>query len=160
MIEEIQDKIASLLTTYLPTELAALTTVDSVALTLTSPQKYAIAFDPKSTILAAGDYPFCGVLTGKTVLSDQLSVGVQIQNEHSIALVFLLVDQNIENLERMKSRYSKAAVIVLKEHQQDSPLRRVKINQIVYARTLRDEKKSSYLGSVWLLFDCWEREVL
>lgn len=161
MIENVQDKIVTLLQTYIGTELTALASpTGGVALTLTSPAKYMLAFDPRTTVLAAGDYPFCGILTDKTELSDQLSVGVQIQNQHTLAAVFLLMNQDIEKLERMKARYAKAAIIVLKKHQQTDPLRRIRIDRVVYDRTLRDESKSAYLGSVWVLFTCWEREVL
>ena len=161
MIEEVQDKVISLLQTYISTELSSLASPSGgVALTLTPPQKYLLDFDPRHTILAAGDYPACIVMPAKTVLSDQLSVGVQISNEHSLALVMLLMDQDIENLQRKKSRYSQAIITVLKEHQQADPLRRIKINQVVFDRTLRDERKSAYLGSVWITFSAWERIVL
>jgi len=124
------------------------------------PQKYMIDFDPRTTVLGAGDYPALIVMPAKTELSDQLSVGVQIQNEHSLAIVTLLLNQDIEKLQRMKSRYSQAIVTVLKKHQQIDPLRRIRIDQIVFDRTLRDEKKSSYLGSVWIILSAWERVVL
>ena len=161
MIEEVQDRVISILGTYINTELTALASpVGGVALALPKPSRYMLAFDPKSTVLAAGDYPFCAVLPSKTELSDQLSRGIQVSNEHELAIVFLLIDQNIEYLNRLKSRYAKSAVIVLKKHQQTDPLRRVRINKIVYDRNLRDERNSSYLGSVWILVTCWEREVL
>ena len=160
MVEEVQDKIVDLLTTYLESELSGLESPSGgVALTLAVPAEYLINFDPNSTILDAS-YPKCLILAARTTHDDELSTGYRVVNWHELAVVVLIIDQDIEKLQRKRSRYAEAIRSVLKTYQQTAPLQMVRNFRFVYDRTLRDESLSAYLGSVWILLEARERETI
>ena len=167
MIEAVQDKLVTLNQTHLQAELDELASpAGGVALTLTAPLEYHIAFEKGFTIIKK--YPACLVLPGMTEEDDLIDNGFTVDNIHDIAMVYLLQHTDPAYLQRMKSRFAVAARKVLKKRTDadgvtidKSPITQITdIHMSFMDRNVRDEKDTPFLGSVWLLFKAHERETL
>jgi len=169
MIEEVQDKIATILGTYMEGELATLASpAGGVALTLTKPQRYLVNYDPASTIIPQNLFPACAMIPGRTENEDRLQQGHVVYLWHSLAVVFLFEVPTgktdalnaVELLQRMRSRYAKAAMGCLKKYQQTAPIEQIKIDSIEYTRTLSDAENMVLMGAVWLAIKAREKVTL
>ena len=167
MIEGVQDKINSILSTSLEANLAAERSPSGgVALPLIAPKKYLINFDPETTILTQDLLPALIQIPEKTPPNHTLQ-GYHTYWEHRIRLA-LIVEQvhtgdaltACETLQRQRSRYAKAIIKTLWAHQQEDPIYKVTLNDILYSKMMHNAEESRFVGSVWLYLTVLEKEVI
>jgi hypothetical protein len=92
-------------------------------------------------------------------------MSLRVDVDHEMAVVFLIIDQDIDQLDRAKSRYAEAMVKLLKQINSGtisaSNIKSIRPGvQVNYERTLRDEANSSFLSSVWVTFTAESNETL
>lgn len=160
MIEVVQDKLKAILQSHLETELKRHDSICNTKLSLPPPQQYFLDFDINSTVI--NQYPACIIFGFRTTLDDRLSVGLRVVQRHTMAITHLLVNRDLDELQRIRSRYAGATLKLLKDinlGKYDSAGIITMIDadiDIVYDRILRDERDTSFLGSVWVLFEARE----
>jgi len=171
MIEEVQDTYVDILNTNLAAELSGLESPSGgVSLTLAAPAKYLINFEPGVTVIPSNYYPCCIVWGLNQELDDEIRTGICVTHWHDIAVVMCFLNSAgktptdainaVENIQRMRSRYARAVIGVLKEHQQTDPIQMIKIENIDYSRVLHDQANKALLSFVWIKTRARERETL
>lgn len=128
------------------------------ALELTPPRAYLLNFDEGFTVIGAGQYPCVILLPGRSRLEVVSGTGSLVDAVHELAIVCLLQDPNPDTLHRRRCRYADAIVDVLLHALHDlAPAIHLRLTQVAYDRTLRDERAASYLTSVWVMCEVRER---
>jgi len=167
MIEAVMDQLKSMFQTHMEAELSALASPNGgVALTLAVPAKYHLGFDESSEIIKTA--PTTLIIPGTTTEQPLVGSGFLTDNIHSIAVCHFLKCHNIENLQRMKSRYAVATrnIIVKRSDADDVTIdkgcigRCYDVEMSYLTRKVNDEDQISYVASVWIMFKAEERETL
>jgi len=171
MIEEAQDIYVDILDTNLATELSGLESPSGgVSLTLDAPAQYLINFEPSLTVIPSNYYPCCIVWGLRGELDDEIRTGLRVTHWHDIAVVMCFLNSAgktptdalnaVENIQRMRSRYARAIIGVLKEHQQTDPIQMIRIKSVDYSRVLHDKANKALLSFVWIDTQAREWETL
>lgn len=127
-------------------------------LDLVPPRAYLLNFDEQFTVIGAGQYPCLILLPGRSRLEVVSGSGALVDSVHELAVVCLIQDPNVDRLHRRRCRYAEAIVDVLLHAIHDlAPAIHLRITQVAYDRTLRDERAASYLTSVWVILEARER---
>lgn len=160
-MERIQETLRNKLEEKLPAALAAREASDGLPqLSLPAPKAYLFNFDEQFTVIGAGQIPCLILLPGRTRVEAGISTGTTADYIHELAVVVLVQDQNADVLHRKRVRYAEAIVeTLLKSVHELAPAIHLRITQVAYDRTLRDERQSAYLTSVWVVLECRERVV-
>ena len=161
-MERVQEAIRTILQHRLPAELAARENPPGLEpMRLPAPRRYLINFDEGFTVIAASDYPAVIILPGSSIPVNGIAAGLAVDYVHEVAIVALVMERDIERLQRMRSRYAEAIQACLLKHQKDPQpacnLLRFTIRAIRYDRSFRDDEKSPYRSSVWVIIEARER---
>lgn len=169
MIEEVQDKINSLLSTGLEANLAALRApVGGTALPLVAPNKYLINYDPDTSMIPMNMLPAVIQMPEKSPVDHRTQNGIHVYWHHNIriALVLSQLSTNataldaVETLQRQRSRYARAIIKTLWAGQQQNPLTQIILRDILYSKPMMNAEEDRFLGSVWLLITAVEYETI
>jgi hypothetical protein len=157
-MERAQALLKDMLETYLPAQLSARESPeDYPVLSLPAPKKYLCNFDEGFTVVSAGEYPVVILLPGKTRV-EYKSIRAYVEDLHELAIVCLLQDNDADKLQQKRARYAEAIrEAILDNFKTADPITSAQITNISYDRTLRDEKTSAYLSSVWVIVEVRER---
>lgn len=131
------------------------------SLQLPPPALYLLSFDEQFTVIPAGKLPCLILLPGRSRVETTSVAAPVVDYVHELAVVCLLQDPDIDALQRRRARYAEAIVDVLLSHIHElAPAIHLRITDVAYDRTLRDERAASYLSSVWVLLEARERRSL
>jgi len=156
-MERIQKAIKDILETYLLAELQARETIAGYpTISLPEPASYWFNFHDR-TVIAANQYPAVILLPGDTRVEEAQVYGYKLNYYHSLAIVVLLQDRDLETLQRKRARYAEAIIAALKKHQKEYNMLPCAIREVGYDRVLRDEDNAPYLSSVWVVLEVREQ---
>lgn len=158
-MERVQEALRIRLNADLPAVLEEFRAPEGLPeLDLAPPKAILINFDEQFTVIGANQYPCIIILPGRSTVQAGFSTGTTVDYVHDLAVVCLIQDPHAENLHRRRARYAEAIVKVLLRAIHDlAPLIHLRITEIAYDRTLRDEREASYLTSVWVVLEARER---
>ena len=157
-MERVQALLKNMLETYLPDQLSAREAPEGYpVLSLPEPKRYLFNFDDGFTVISAGEYPAVILLPGRTRV-EYKSIRAYVEDLHELAIVCLLQDNDADRLQQKRARYAEAIrEAILDNFKAADPIISARITNISYDRTLRDEKTSAYLSSVWVIVEVRER---
>ncbi|MCX7844360.1 MAG: hypothetical protein N2507_03280 [Candidatus Bipolaricaulota bacterium] len=158
-MERVQEALKRRLEAELPAALQAMGQAPGLPpLDLVPPRAYLLNFDEQFTVIGAAQYPCLILLPGRSRLEVVAGMGALVDYVHELAVICLIQDPNADALHRRRVRYAEAIVQVLLKAIHDlAPAIHVRILQVAYDRTLRDERAASYLTSVWVMLEARER---
>ncbi len=161
-MERMQEAAKAILERNLPGELALRERPPGLEpLSLPAPKRYLINFDDAFTVIPAGDYPAVVILAGSSIPSENIAAGLSVDYTNEFAIIALIMERDIEKLQRTRARYAEAIQACLLKHQKrPAPagnLLRFAIRAIRYDRSFRDDEKSPYRSSVWVIVEARER---
>ena len=167
MIEEVQDAINTVLKNYLEANLALERAPSGgVRLPMIAPRKYTINYDTDQTFLTQDQLPAFIQIPEKTP-PDHTLQGYHTYWNHKIRLALVLEQvhtgdalEACEALQRQRSRYARAIIRTLWEHQQDSVMVKITLDDILYSKMMHSAEESRFVGSVWLYVTVKEKEEL
>jgi hypothetical protein len=158
MIEDVQSGLQHILENNLEDQLAAYENYDSVILDMEDVAEWRLSFDPVTTVF--NKYPVGLILGFRSPQRQELCSGVKVVRMHELAVVYMLVQQDLDKLMRKRSRYAQATEEIFHEintgQLSDAAITGIFDIEAVYDRPLRDERDTAFVGSVWIA--CTVRE--
>ena len=158
MIEDVQEGIKRILTRHLEDKLDGHTDDNDVILSLPVPSQWLMSFDPATTVF--NRFPVGLILAFRSPQDQRLSTGVRVVRMHEMAIVYFVTDQDLDKLMRLRSRYAQATEEIFHDINTsqlgDGSITAIFGMEPIYDRPLRDERRTSYVGSVWIAFTARE----
>lgn len=152
MIEDVQSGLKRLLQNNLADKLSPYEDHDDVLIELPDVEEWHLSFDPASTVF--NKFPVGLILGFRSPQSQEHHTGVRVVRMHEMAVVYIFVEQDLDNLMRKRSRYAQATEEVFHDINTsqigDDAITAVFNIEPIYDRPLRDENRTSYVGSVWI----------